>query len=95
MHSPVRNVVVLCRQRGAENVFVYNAEYTKTISPLNWYFYALKGQHKRPFNTTTGAIFYAFTLRLNWWAFVLVFFFPISFKIPFITAASKSTANVT
>lgn len=35
----------------------------KMILLLNWYFYALKGQHKRPFNTT-GAIFMHLFLRL-------------------------------
>lgn len=65
----------------------------------NWYFYALKGQHKRPFNTA-GAIFYEF-IYFFFYArqtcdarFCFLIFFLFSFKIPFITAVSKSTTNV-
>jgi len=66
----------------------------KMILLLNWYFYALKGQHKRPFNTT-GAIFYAFIFTSKLMGFCFLFYLFFSFKIPFITAASKSTTNVT
>lgn len=71
-----------CRhmQRSYSENFTFNTENIssgyKMILLLNWYFYVLRGQQKRPFNTT-GAIFYAFIFTSKLMAFVFLSFFLI------------------